>query len=65
MSERRLLFAMSRVAPSTHCSKPKPERMCGLQESADCPTKDDDIGFSSWNVKGSTEKNKRTETDLK
>lgn len=45
MSERRLLFAMSRVAPSTHCSEPKRERMCGLLESAVCPTKDDDIGF--------------------
>ncbi len=31
----------------------------GLQESAACPTKDDDIGVSSRNVKGSTEKTKR------
>ena len=53
---------MSRFAPSTHCSEPKPERICGLRESADCPTKDDDMGFSSRNVKG---KKKRTETDLK
>ena len=33
-----------------------------LQESADCPTKDDDMGFSSWNVEGSTEERKRSET---
>ena len=46
----------------THCFEPKPERMYGLQESADCPTKDDDIGFSSWNAEGSTQKRKRSET---
>ena len=50
------MFAMSCLAPSTHCSEPKPKRMCGLQKSADCPTKDDDNGISSWNVKVSIEK---------
>ncbi|KAF6233479.1 hypothetical protein HO173_008411 [Letharia columbiana] len=36
-----------------------------LQEFADCPTKDDDIGVSSWNARGSTERRKRRELALR
>ena len=37
----------------------------GLQESAGCPTKDDDIGVSSWNLGGSTKTRKGKELALR
>ena len=37
----------------------------GLQESAGCPTKDDDIGVSSWNYLGRSTKKRKRELALR
>ena len=50
MSERRLWFAMIGFAPPHIVLNLSQNACMDLQESADCPTKDDDFGVSSYKV---------------